>query len=66
MCSSAGPQSWEKDCLRHLFIQLKPKLLFKWLSKLRYLLLFINAAELLPIKFGEKYELFPPTMSFYF
>lgn len=49
-----------------MFIHLKPELLFKWLSKLRYLLLLINTAELLPIKFGERYELFPPTMSLYF
>ena len=49
-----------------MFIHLKPELLFKWLSKIRYLLLLINTAELLLIKFGEKYELFPPITSLYF
>lgn len=36
------------------------------MSKQRYLLQLINTSELLPIKFGEKYELFPPITSLYF
>lgn len=36
-----------------MFTPFKPEKLFKWLPKLRCLLLLLNTAELLLMKFGE-------------